>query len=397
MSLRAYEFISAARFCIPVSSPGDLDPSRPTRHVVNPAGTVEYRHPRYVFNDDDLVSPSLTSLESSISLRGHTAPHDETFVATLPNAWVEKYTRRPMEANTFTVFLDEGVALAESFHNRENGDNITRLLGECLPTVVDGRSIPVKFVDAEEPELTVDAPCLLLSSRFIHHNYYHWMIEALPRFWCRDVLPNFDELVLVLPDRNLRPFHTDILSRMNLPNKIIALNHRFTKFRELYFPSFLDPGTATRRQVTWLRDSLFGIFPSAPSGKPRRLLVSRRDARARLVSNENDLAARLAPLGFEVVVPGHMTPEEQISAFASAEIVVAPHGAGNTNIAFCRPGTPFIELIPAGYRSPHYWMLADVADLRYGRVVCAEDRPGTSMVADVGRVEEMTRAALRDL
>ncbi len=39
---------------------------------------------------------------------------------------------------------------------------------------------------------------------------------------------------------------------------------------------------------------------------------------------------------------------EQIEAFRNARIVLAAHGAGLTNILFCRPNTTLIEIFPEG-------------------------------------------------
>ena len=39
---------------------------------------------------------------------------------------------------------------------------------------------------------------------------------------------------------------------------------------------------------------------------------------------------------------------EQIEAFRNARIVLSPHGAGLTNILFCRPNTTLIEIFPEG-------------------------------------------------
>ncbi len=397
MALRPFEFLSAERLCPPVASAAQLDPAVPGRLEVYPAGSVAHPPPRYAFEDDDLMAPGQVS-DALIDLRAHTAHHSSTFLATLQGAVVEKFTTAPTPANTFNVFVDDGVALAESFHNRTSNDYVTRLMQECLTAPYQGSaSVPVKVVDWEPPGLTVTDPCLLMSSRFIHHNYYHWIFEGLTRFWCRDHLPGFDGLTLVFPSAELRPFHTGVLERMGLRNRIMVLNHRFVRFETLWFPSFLDPGTVTARQVEWLRRLMFGVFPAAARPvRRRRLYVSRCDAKARIVSNEAEVMARLEPLGFEMIVPGRMSLEEQVTAFAGAAMVVAPHGAANASIAFCPPGTPFLELVPAGNRSALYWMQANVGGLPYGRLVCAEDRPGVSMTADPARLAHMVMLAAKD-
>ncbi len=389
--LRPYEFISVHRLCAPVDSPAALDFTGNRVYTALKGQTIVHRPPLHAFDDDDLTAPGQVSAEP-IDLRAHSVRSEDTFLATLRGAVIEKFASRPQPSNTFTVFVDEGVALAEAFHNRTCSDNIATLLGETLSAGDGGGR--VKVHEPGEPGRVVEEPCVLMASRFVHHNYYHWTFEGLTRLWALSALPGGDRLPLVFPSTQLRPFHTDTLRAMGLRNPIYPLNHRLTRFERLYVPSFLDGATVTPRQVAWLRDTLFRTFPQARQGGPRRIYVSRRDANARRVLNEDAVLAVLQRHGFELVVPGALSVAEQIRAFAGAEVVVAPHGAGNSNIAFCPPGAVFLELLPASNACALYWMLANVAELRYGRMVCPEDRPGLSMIVDTARLESLLSAAL---
>jgi len=59
----------------------------------------------------------------------------------------------------------------------------------------------------------------------------------------------------------------------------------------------------------------------------------------RIMRNEGALIAELRRRGFDIVVPGTLPFTEQVRTFRNASLVVGPHGAGLTNIAFCEPGT----------------------------------------------------------
>jgi capsular polysaccharide biosynthesis protein len=54
-----------------------------------------------------------------------------------------------------------------------------------------------------------------------------------------------------------------------------------------------------------------------------------------------------------------MTVAEQIEAFSTARLIVAPHGAALANLVFAGSGAAVIELFPAGYARPDYWKLAN--------------------------------------
>ncbi len=384
-----YEFLSAKTLCQPVASVTDLDFSHNKIHVLNKGIPVHYRTPDFFLDDDDLRTISLVSVPLA-DMRNHAITPDETFIATLKNVCLEKFSQVPIVSNTFNLFAAPSVAIAESYHSAFASDKIAEAVGEKL--FPDNALFPngIRLHEAGEPGMVVTEPCFLLASRFVHHNYYHWMVEALPRLALLEELPNHQSIPLVFPSLNTLPFHRASFQAMGLRNPIIHMNVRLASFERLYFPSFLDPGTLTPRHAAWLRSRLFPEASAAGrADRPRRLYVSRRDAQARGLTNEEEVIALLAPLGFEIVVPGSLTMEEQIRTFAAAEIVVAPHGAGNTNIVFCRPDAILIELVPEAVKQCHYWMLASVAGLRYGRLLCAPAPTGLSMTVDIGRLREL--------
>ncbi len=81
-------------------------------------------------------------------------------------------------------------------------------------------------------------------------------------------------------------------------------------------------------------------------GFPKRIYVSRNDARLRRVSNEDRVLAILEPLGFQRVILKGMPMARQVQYFRQAEAVVAPHGAGLAHTAWSKPGTKVIEFFP---------------------------------------------------
>jgi capsular polysaccharide biosynthesis protein len=51
--------------------------------------------------------------------------------------------------------------------------------------------------------------------------------------------------------------------------------------------------------------------------------------------------------------------------FRRARLVIAPHGAGLTNIVACEPGTHVYELLPGAYDNYCYCRLAQACGLHY--------------------------------
>ncbi len=103
---------------------------------------------------------------------------------------------------------------------------------------------------------------------------------------------------------------------------------------------------------------------------PRRFWVGREPghARPRQMAGEDELFEMLSPFGFERIAFETLSPLEQIAIMANAEMMIAAHGAGFTNMLFAGPQTTVIELgtlQTAQFRWGDFWKLAHVAGCRY--------------------------------
>jgi capsular polysaccharide biosynthesis protein len=116
----------------------------------------------------------------------------------------------------------------------------------------------------------------------------------------------------------------------------------------------------------------------------------------RWLENSSDVEAALISLNFEVIVAESMTLTEQIEAFASAEIVGGLHGAGLTNIVFCRPGCAVVEIHPSDEIRNYFWLISEMINLRY-HFLRGDGSMNLSIGVDTDRLLTLVRAAIRDL
>lgn len=121
--------------------------------------------------------------------------------------------------------------------------------------------------------------------------------------------------------------------------------------------------------------------------QPRRIYVSRADAQDRRIRNEDALMTMLSEYGFERIVPGEHTFEEQVRRFSNAEVVLGPHGAGLTNVMFATE-TTLVELFGT-YRNACFFTLATGIGHEYVSVTCRPD--GVDLVADVSAIEGLVQ------
>ena len=258
--------------------------------------------------------------------------------------------------------------------------------------VIDGRGWPVTHGDAliDDATFMPDIPrfhsyqqivrlkrarrlsgrVLSLGSTFAENNYGHTLLDAYGRLSllrsAGEDLASFD--AVLVPRFRSREI-TRLWSKAGIdPTQIVPLEpgDHFEAER-LLVTSF--PGLP-RVYPTWVPGFFQSLIPT-PSTGGRRLFVIRRSDRRSLL-NSPDIEALVAGRGFELYDPGNPDnlPEED---FASAGFVMGAHGAALADLAFCRPGTQVVELLPEGHSHPYFATLSVSGGLDYTAV------PGASV------------------
>ncbi len=120
----------------------------------------------------------------------------------------------------------------------------------------------------------------------------------------------------------------------------------------------------------------------------KRIFVSREDAPTRKISNEFSFFENcLARLGFEKVVLSKLSQNETAHIFSAAECVVGLHGAGLTNIIFCRKGTLIIEISSSKRLFNFFKNICIQADLHHELFLCHSDSHDGDISIDFEKFE----------
>jgi hypothetical protein len=200
------------------------------------------------------------------------------------------------------------------------------------------------------PPRTVSG-CVAAVTCRANYNYYHWIMEALPR------LLAYRQLGVAIdwyyaPQKHR--FQRDSLAMLGVPPERTLNARARTHIRAdnllVSSPRWWHVWPATREKTDFLHSAFTANLPSQ-SARPLRIYVSRRRRGKRIVVNETEVLRELSRLGFRRYDLETMTVAEQVALFHQAECVVGPHGAGLVNLVFSRPGTKVIE-IGTPYR-PH--------------------------------------------
>lgn len=200
----------------------------------------------------------------------------------------------------------------------------------------------------------------------ISGNYYHWMMDSVPRWKILQAAGYFDYDYVLLPQTEAS-FEKEILDRLKIPEarRLRCSKHCVYQFERLVVPAM---PFANWKMAGWVRDWLRSLFPAETSG-PQRVFVSRRGATRRRLVNETGLETRLKAEGFVSTQPERLTVSAQASLFGAASCVVGAHGAGLANMVFAPPHALLVELFHPDIQRPYYKNLAAVSELRYVSVM----------------------------
>jgi hypothetical protein len=90
----------------------------------------------------------------------------------------------------------------------------------------------------------------------------------------------------------------------------------------------------------------------------RRIFVSRKHARWRRLTNDDDCWTVLSRFGFERVFMEELTFREQFELMQETAVFVAVHGAGMVNMIFAPKGLHVVEIFDPAFPNPQFYALA---------------------------------------
>jgi hypothetical protein len=223
-----------------------------------------------------------------------------------------------------------------------------------------------------------------------YHNYSHWLTAHLPKFLLLKERQMLDEVLM--PKRRTRAMDQSLRMLGIEPDALRSFDAaRPVEVDELTLvcTDRFDP-----RHMRVVREAFAGnVSPDRTAA--RRVFISREKSRGRRITNENRLWTMLAARGFEKLFMEDLPFPEQVRIMQETRILVAPHGAGLTNMLFCPEGGHVVELADPDFPNPNFYNLASGLGLSYwllhvqaGKADHPLDRDLTVDVAAVAEVLE---------
>ena len=248
---------------------------------------------------------------------------------------------------------------------RSRASNVSMLEDDLTRTLVS---------NAYAVDQYISGTAVLFST--LNGNYGHWHTQSATCIGIIEMLEHlkliFRQNIKIVVTRGVQAelFREASLKRLGLESMEIVNpvnqdgSRRDLKFERLIVPSYARVSI----NETWHPKPILDLARHLRSGKneQHRLFLSRRDVGGRRgLINEDEVFESLSHLGFDSIECGNMTYESQLTAFASAEIVVSPHAGALSNMLAAEPGLRVIELLHTHQPSCWYRNLAFICDHEY--------------------------------
>lgn len=194
-------------------------------------------------------------------------------------------------------------------------------------------------------------------------SYFHWLFEILPGIHLIEKTQASVDLLYSPYSLSYQKQTLDIMGYSS--NRIIpAERYSFIQAQTLLIPYFKNSG------YPWTKDWVIDFIRNRLLIKntkeyPKRIYINRSRAVKRKIANENELVNFLSKYGFASIELEELDFIEQVNLFNGAEIIVAPHGAGLSNIIFCEKSAKIIEIIGSNRVASFFINIAQRIELEY--------------------------------
>lgn len=266
-----------------------------------------------------------------------------------------------------------------------SGSNIRALSDERNVMVIDSNGHPIEglcvamdYTDFVMKRLLwprvklLRGNTLLCSAAMADYNYAHWTLETIPRIGAvlESGLRWEDFEQLLIRNKGLR-FQVEGLEALGCPQQKVLTEPPLSCFD-------CEKVTTTTHPANYIPSEfainyLAGPFADAVRSHAlqqheqpcsEKIYVSRLGSR-RALANESEVIRTLLERGFSIVNLETLSLQSKIRLFEGARIVIGAHGAGLSNLVFCKPDTRVIEIFHPNHVETMYWGISELKGLDY--------------------------------
>lgn len=186
----------------------------------------------------------------------------------------------------------------------------------------------------------------------VGYNYYHWVAQIVPFLYKISEIfreKEIEEFCIIVG--NIYKFHEEYIRNIFYDFKKVSIlslqaYECVNANQGIYYGNSVGGETYVSNFSEQLEAASFlkkRVQNTVGKNYPEKIYISRKDSPHRRMQNEDELMVALSERGYTSVTLTGLSVAEQISIFENAKYIIAPHGAGVTNIVYCAPHTRVLE------------------------------------------------------
>lgn len=298
----------------------------------------------------------------------------------LPDLHYREFVNARIGATSSSVISSDGIAIIERIPCKSDTNNVFDYSAGQIFS--HGQSSALALLTKPE-----QIPCGIFMCGNGSFNYFHWLVEILPRIQFFDSLPsNFSKFPLLVNEDAIRiPTFRETLKKFANNLEILLLkNDQTYQINHLIYidspsiipfnlrknvPYLVDYSFLSSESIQYLRDIALSQTQARThkdTTLPKKVFFCRKTGNRNY--NQDEVSQYLIQLGFENVYMEDFSFDQQVAIAQHAQWIAGPTGAAWTNLIFCQEKTKCLCWMAAEYRDfSAYSTIAGIvgADLLY--------------------------------
>jgi capsular polysaccharide biosynthesis protein len=178
------------------------------------------------------------------------------------------------------------------------------------------------------------------------YNYYHFLTECIPAIL---------EINKLLPVRcKESKFKSDLLRFFEIKEE--------NSEGEMYVMKHIEPGNPSPQKINLIRSV---VERKLELRKDYGIIIKRSESYRSVLNHDVLLETAKNRYPIEWKVFDSLSVEDTVTLFSKASVIIAPHGAGLTNMLFSPKGITIIEFMDVQDPNLCYWHLSEMLGNRY--------------------------------
>lgn len=202
------------------------------------------------------------------------------------------------------------------------------------------------------------------------HNYFHWLLEVLPRLLLARDQGLVDDIPLLVQER-IAPQMEELLKLVfGKPPSLIKIGPGYNvEVGKLHLVTDICHNEVHTRHLPDRRDILLSptaiqllrkvVTPLMRQGVKQfeRVLIARQNVAFRRLVNREAMELLLKERGYAIFDPGIAPFSQQVQVFSNARFIICEAGAAQANLVFCQPGATICILVNGCKFSNYYYLM----------------------------------------